>query len=219
MSTPTTFDDWAFGPLRSTTKVANHSSSRRFRLTPLHSLTMQFIVGNWASVSLARSYRVIGMRTGCPASSVEIRSQKSNCGVLEGSMTTTWVLAWRHTLRKIGGFSRPLLYQDCTIPQTCCQAQRCQRSDSDVDTSVSGMAAYLSGWRTSWAGQSIHIRLHHLLVFSGQFIQLMVVARIRPVELKMGDCLLHLQVRNDALSLALRAPLAIQQGARRSARC
>ena len=94
------------------------------------------------------------------------------------------------TFRKTGGFRRPLLYQDCTIPQACCQAQRCQRSDSDVDTSVSGMAAYLSGWRTSWAiSQSTYA-----CTTSGvqrPLIQLMDLAQISPVELDVGDCLLH----------------------------
>jgi hypothetical protein len=41
---------------------------------------------------------------------VEILSQKSNCAILECSMTTTLALAWRQTFCSFGGFSRALLY-------------------------------------------------------------------------------------------------------------
>ena len=64
-------------------------------------------------------------------------------------MTTTLALAWIQTVCSFGGFSRALLYQDRTIPQACCQAQRCHRSESLVEISCSGIWSYLSGWRIS----------------------------------------------------------------------
>ncbi len=39
--------------------------------------------------------------------------------------------------------------------------------------------------------QPIHLRLHPLLVFSGQLIQLRYLAQISPLELVVGDGLLH----------------------------
>src|SRR5262249_35073000 len=37
------------------------------------------------------------------------------------------------------------------IPQACCHAHRCQRSDRAAGTSRSGISAYLLGCRTRWA--------------------------------------------------------------------
>ena len=111
---------------------------------------------------------------------------------------------------------RALLYQDCTIPQACCQAQRCQRSDSDVDTSVSGMAAYLSGWRTSWAISQSTYACTTCWCSAANSSSLCILLRLARSSLMWVIAFFILQFRNDALSLALRAPLAVQPGAKRS---
>src|SRR5437016_1739850 len=97
MSIPITALDGGLGVWRSTTKVAYHCLSHRFKVMPVQSL------GNAAMASFARLYSKMGTRTGFPASNVEILSQKSNVGVLEGSMTTTLALAWIQIFRRIGG--------------------------------------------------------------------------------------------------------------------
>ena len=133
----------------------------------------------------------MGIRTGCPASNVDIRNQKSKCGEREGSITTTFVLAWTQIFCKTRSVL-PLVavpgLDDPTglLPGAALPAVRQRRRDFRFRQV--GIFVRLAVFPLD---QPVNIRLHHPLMFRGQIIQLLQFAEVRLAQFQMGNGFLH----------------------------
>jgi len=125
------------------------------------------------------------MRTGCPDSNVDIRNQKSKWGEREGSMPTTFGLAWLQTLCKLCLPQAPLAQERSVLPLVAVPGlddpaalPAVRKRRRDILFGKVGGFIWLAHFPLD---QPIYIRLHHPLVFGGQFIQLVQFAGVRLV--------------------------------------